>query len=62
MDKNQCSLTVSTAYCWKEMDRVGNEVDEAVGSRFVRELVYPVEGFESLLFLEASLDRGGWSM
>ena len=42
----------------KKRTAVGNEVDEVVGSQFVKELVYPAEGFESLL-LEASLDGGG---
>lgn len=41
---------------------MGSEVDEVVGSQFVKELVYLDEVFESLLFLEASLDGGRWSV
>lgn len=40
---------------------VGNEVDEVVGSQFLKELAYSVEVFESLLSLEASLHWGGSS-
>lgn len=46
----------------KKRTAVGNEVDEVVGSQSVEEFVYPVEVFESLLFLEASLDGGGRSV